>query len=370
METIEYVELVIVANSNQDVLDTLNVVFEPESPLELVESRIEGLLPNGLLLRAHVTPAQNAGTLLWQTTGSEAHCAAFITAHGNPANLSDESKLFSSAGISPIPPELREGTDELIHAQANTLPALITTADLKGTLHNHSIYSDGAHSLKEMADRAQSMGLSYFGICDHSRSLVIANGLSIDRVAAQQEEIATLNTSYENADTPPFKIFSGIESDILADGSLDYPADVLASFDFIVASVHTRMNMNEEEATKRIITAIENEYTSILGHPTGRILLVREGYPINYERVLDACAANGVAIELNANPYRLDLDWRWVREATRRGIYISINPDAHAMDGLLDMHWGIEVARKGWLTPDQCLNAMTLDDFESWLSSS
>jgi len=369
MEIIEWMEIVVVSEAHSEIENILTTVFEPAEPFVLSDSFIEGSLSNGLLFRAHLSSPQNAGTILWKTTGSESHCSSFIDTYGMPAEVSDETTLFEQAGLAPIPPELREGTTELDHAKQQTLPTLITNEDLKGTLHNHSTYSDGAHTLKEMADRALSMGLSYFGICDHSRSLVIANGLSIERVANQQEEISQLNAEYQESSPAPFKIFSGIESDILADGSLDYPDEILASFDFIVASVHTRMNMNEEEATDRIIKAIENKYTSILGHPTGRILLVREGYPINYTRILDACAANGVAIELNANPYRLDLDWRWIQEATSRGILISINPDAHAMEGLYDTQWGIEVARKGWLSADQCLNAMPLDAFESWLAS-
>ena len=369
METIELIELVVISENLEHVSAAFTSAFEPESPFEASGSCLEGTLSNGLPFRAHLASSDNAGTLLWQTTGSTAHCEAFAEAYGAPSTVSSENDIFSAAGLTVVPPELREGSNELDHAKAGTLPSLITHADLKGTLHNHSTYSDGAHTLKEMADRARSMGLSYFGICDHSRSLVIANGLSVERVAEQQAEISTLNASYEESGSAPFKVFSGIESDILADGSLDYPDEVLASFDFIVASVHTRMNMNEDEATERIIKAVENKHTSILGHPTGRILLVREGYPINYSRVLDACAAHGVAIELNANPYRLDLDWRWIREATRRGILISINPDAHAMDGLYDTQWGVEVARKGWLTAEQCLNALPLDAFESWLTA-
>jgi DNA polymerase (family 10) len=212
------------------------------------------------------------------------------------------------------------------------------------------------------------MGLSYFGICDHSRSLKVANGMPVDRVAQQQEEIRMLNAEFAAEGGAPFRIFSGIESDILADGALDYPEDVLASFDFIVASVHTRFNMTEAEATDRVLKAVANPHTRILGHPTGRLLLAREGYPLDHNAVIAACAEHGVAIELNANPYRLDLDWRWIRTATRQGVLISINPDAHAMDQLPYVRWGIAAARKGWLTAEQCLNAMSLEDFTNWLN--
>jgi DNA polymerase (family 10) len=204
---------------------------------------------------------------------------------------------------------------------------------------------------------------------DHSQSLQVASGLKPDDVARQQSEIDELNRIYAEDDGEPFRVFSGIESDILSDGSLDYDEEILASFDFIVASVHSGFNMTVEEATDRLITAVENPYTTILGHPTGRLLLVREGYEIDTERVIDACAANNVAIELNANPYRLDLDWRHVKQAVEKGVLISINPDAHAMNELENVRWGVEVARKGWLTAASCLNAKSLDDFADWLEA-
>ena len=376
MEIIDLVELVIQTSDEaaaqhalETVLTEATISEGSDAGLSQSDGALEGTLSNGLPVRIFVTEERAAGTMLWRSTGSAAHVEAFVATHGVPASLPHEHLVYEAAQLDAIPPELREGTDELEHARAGTLPTLIRVDDLKGTLHNHSTYSDGAHSLKEMVARAHDMGLSYFGICDHSQSLKIANGLSIDRVREQQEEIAVLNAHYETHATTPFRVFSGIESDILADGSLDYPAEVLSSFDFVVASVHTRMNMSEEEATRRIITAVENPYTTILGHPTGRILLVREGYPVDYNQVLDACVQHNVAIELNANPYRLDIDWRWIREATRRGLYISINPDAHAMDGLYDVRWGTEVARKGWLTAEQCLNALPLDAFADWLTN-
>jgi DNA polymerase (family 10) len=218
-----------------------------------------------------------------------------------------------------------------------------------------------------MAEAARSLGYSYFGICDHSQSLQIAGGLSPDEVRRQHQEVKNLNDRFSEDDDGSFRLFHGIESDILRDGSLDYEEDVLGLFDFVVASVHTGFSMSESEATERLVQAVSNPYTRILGHPTGRLLLSRDGYPIDHERVIEACAEHDVALELNANPYRLDLDWRWVRHATNTGVLISINPDAHSTDELRNVRWGVRVARKGWLTPSQCLNAKPLPEFESWI---
>ncbi len=328
---------------------------------------LRGTLTDGFPVIVHLTIPDHFGSALWAKTGAPAHCTAFVRQFGAPAPCADETLLYQQAGLDWIPPALREDDGEWGPAQTQTLPELVTVTHLQGSLHNHSTYSDGAHSLKEMADRARDMGLSYFGICDHSQSLTIAHGLSVAQVRAQQQEIAELNAQYAADGGPAFRIFSGIESDILTDGSLDYPDEVLADFDFVVASVHTGFNMTEAAATDRILTAIANPFTTILGHPTGRLLLVREGYPIDHAKVIAACAEHGVVIELNANPYRLDLDWRWIREATRQDILISINPDAHSMDELALVRWGVDVAQKGWLTPDQCLNAKSLADFTAWL---
>ena len=224
-------------------------------------------------------------------------------------------------------------------------------------MHNHSTWSDGVHTLQEMASYCKNeLNLEYFGICDHSKSAFYANGLSELRVAAQHREIDELNLKLA-----PFKIFKGIESDILYDGSLDYSNEVLSSFDFVVASVHSILNMTEDKATERLIKAIENPYTTILGHPTGRLLLSRSGYPIDHKKVIDACAANNVIIEINANPLRLDLDWRWHQYAISNGVLLSINPDAHRVEGHLDMKYGTLIARKGGLSKLNCLNAMNLD---------
>jgi len=270
--------------------------------------------------------------------------------------FSDE-EIYEALNLQYIEPELREGLGEVALAQQHKIPQLIELSDLKGILHNHSTYSDGVHTLKQMADRCKEMGYQYFGMCDHSKTAVYANGLPIEKVIQQQQEIDKLNSSYKD-----FKILKGIESDILNDGSLDYPEEILKTFDFIVASIHSNLKMPEEKATERIIRAVENPYTSILGHPTGRLLLARNGYPINHKKIIDACAANKVSIELNAHPYRLDIDWRWIPYCIEKGVMISINPDAHHMDGLDDMYYGVCVARKGMLDKESCLNALSLNE--------
>ncbi|NNM15678.1 MAG: PHP domain-containing protein, partial [Bacteroidia bacterium] len=230
-----------------------------------------------------------------------------------------------------------------------------------GILHNHSTYSDGQNSLQEMAEHCKELGFEYLGICDHSKSAFYANGMSADTIKKQHKEIDELNKKLA-----PFKILKGIESDILHSGSLDYEDDVLASFDFIVASVHSGLKMDKEKATKRLITAIENPLTTILGHPTGRLLLAREGYPIDHKKVIDACAKNDVVIELNAHPYRLDLDWRWIQYALSKRVMISINPDAHHVDGYGDMYYGVCVARKGALGKAMTFNTKSLKEIEDY----
>jgi len=241
---------------------------------------------------------------------------------------------------------------------------LITPGDIKGIVHNHSTWSDGIHTLEEMAMECRRLDYSYFVISDHSKSAGYANGLSVERLFQQWEEIDFLNKKME-----PFKTYKGIESDILVDGRLDYEDEILKQFDLVVASVHSVLNMDEEKATQRLITAIENPYTRILGHPTGRLLLSRKGYPLDMLKIIDACAANNVVIELNANPYRLDLDWTWIAPAMKKGVMISINPDAHSRGGIQDVNYGVIAARKGGLTKEFCLNAKSQSEWETWLRS-
>lgn len=273
----------------------------------------------------------------------------------------NETEIYKSINLPFIEPELREGLKEVELAKQNKLPILIDYADLKGALHNHSTWSDGLNSIAEMAKACEIMGYSYFGIADHSKAAFYANGLSEEKILLQHEEINQLNKS-----NPNFTIFKGIECDILYNGQLDYSNEVLASFDYVVASVHSILKMNEDKAMSRLITAIENPFTTILGHPTGRLLLLREGYPINHYKIIDACAANQVAIEINANPYRLDLDWRYIDYALSKGIKLCINPDAHNIDGLKDMYYGIQIARKGGLSKADCLNTFTTNELKNY----
>jgi DNA polymerase (family 10) len=265
-----------------------------------------------------------------------------------------EKEIFEALDMQFIDPELREGYFEVDLAKEKAIPQLLEMKDLKGVLHNHSTYSDGKHSLREMAEYCKELGYEYVGMTDHSVSAFYANGLDIDRVKQQQEEIDSLNE-----ELAPFRIFKGIESDILNDGRLDYPDDVLGSFDFIVASVHSNLEMDIKKATNRLLRAVENPYTTILGHMTGRLLLEREGYPIDHKLVIDACAKNGVVIEINANPWRLDIDWRWIHYALQQGVMLSINPDAHEKGGYQDMYFGVLAGRKGGLTKEMTLNCKT-----------
>lgn len=278
-------------------------------------------------------------------------------------DFGNEKEFFSKLEMQYIPVEMREGYDEVALAKENKIPTLLEESDLRGILHNHSTYSDGKHTLRQMAEACRDLGYEYLGISDHSRTAFYAGGLDIEAVEKQHQEIDELNK-----EMAPFKIFKGIESDILADGSLDYPEETLKSFDFIVSSVHSILNMDIKRATNRLVTAIENPYTTILGHPTGRLLLRREGYPIDHKTVIDACAKHGVVIEINANPWRLDLDWRWVRYAMEQGVKLSINPDAHEIDGYGDMKYGVLVGRKGGLTKEMTLNALSLSEIETYFT--
>lgn len=321
----------------------------------------------GIPVKVHCCAPESFIFQRWKLTGNEQHINACQELASDETldkipGLTDEESIYRLLGLPYIEPECREGLQEVELALTGHLPTpLISMHDLKGILHNHSTYSDGIHTLEEMAVACKEMGYEYLGICDHSASAKYAGGLSIEKVKEQQEDIRQLNNRLH-----PFRIFSGIESDILADGSLDYPDEILSTFDFVVASVHSGLRMDKEKATQRLLKAIENPFTTILGHPSGRLLLSREAYPLDYPAIMEACAKHGVVMEINAHPYRLDLDWRWISAAVEKGLRLSINPDAHSIEGYRDMYYGVCVARKGMLTAANTFNALRLEEIEDW----
>jgi DNA polymerase (family 10) len=362
-EIVDNLDFVIGADDLDLVVREINA-YSPLTFVQQTENLFIADSPFGLKIHLHVFLKTDFYINLFKLTGNSEHVETILKLAGT-GPFEDEAAIYKQAGLAYVEPELRQGLDEIELSRANRLPSLINFTDLKGSLHNHSTWSDGVHTLEQMALYCkEELKLEYFGISDHSKSAFYAKGLFEERVVAQHKEIDELNERLA-----PFKIFKGIESDILNDGALDYGDDVLKSFDFVVASVHSNLRMTEEKATARLIKAIENPYTTILGHPTGRLLLSRQGYPIDYAKVIDACAANQVVIEINANPLRLDLDWRWHRYALEKGVLLSINPDAHRMEGFKDMHYGVFVGRKGGLQAKQCLNAFSLAEITSYFDS-
>ena len=336
---------------------------------------------NGLQADLRVVPAAQFYFALHHFTGSKEHNVAMRhRALGRGLSMSEwgfksvdektvapgaknEAEVFQALGLPWIPPEMREGNGEIDAAEAGQLPELIQLSDLRGVFHNHTTESDGDHTLDQMAAAAEAHGWEYLGISDHSKSSFQANGLDEARLAKQREDIAQLNASKKYR----VRVLAGSEVDILAAGELDFPDDVLAQLDFVVASVHNRFGLEREAQTARIIKAIESEHVDMIGHLTGRLLNRREPYEVDIAKVIDAAAANDTIIELNANPWRLDLDWRWWRRAAEKGVLCSINPDAHDIDQLGFAAFGVRIARKGWLTPAQVLNTRTLPEVLRWL---
>ncbi|WP_434565220.1 DNA polymerase/3'-5' exonuclease PolX [Thermoanaerobacterium thermosaccharolyticum] len=269
----------------------------------------------------------------------------------------DEEEIFNNLNLSYIPPELRENMGEIEAAEKGLLPVLIDEKDIKVVFHVHTIYSDGANTLSEMVNAARDRGYKIIGITDHSKSAFYANGLKEEDVLRQLDEIDELNHKYAD-----IKILKGIESDILKDGSLDYDEDILKRFDFVIASVHSSFKMSKNDMTERIIKAIKNKYTKIIGHLTGRLLLARDGYGLDVYKVIDSAAEYGKIIEINSSPYRLDLDWRYIKYAKEKGAKFAICPDAHRIEGLDDMKYGIGIARKGWLEAKDVINTYDFDE--------
>jgi DNA polymerase (family 10) len=277
-----------------------------------------------------------------------------LAGNGRSVPCKDEADLFRALGLEYIPPELREHTGEIEAAEAGTLPRLVEVEDVKGVFHCHTDASDGHNTLEEMAKAAKTLGLKFLGFGDHSQSLTVANGLSVERVRRQQADIDALGRRLRG-----IRLFKGTECDVLADGSLDYPDDVLASFDYVVASVHTHFAMPREEMTARIIRAVRHPAVTMLGHMTGRLLLKREGYAVDVEAVLQAAAEEGTLVEINAHPQRLDLDWVHCKRAKALGVQVVINPDAHSTGDLAYYRFGVDVARRGWLEKGDVFNTKT-----------
>ncbi len=334
-------------------------------------------LRSGIAIDLRVVLDEQYPYTLHHFTGSKDHNVALRTRmHARGVKISeyglfrgddlipckDENDIYEAIGMQYVEPEMREDRGEIEAALARRLPKLLTEQDIRGMLHVHSTWSDGKATIREMADATLAMGMNYLGMCDHSQFAAYANGLTPDRVRRQQEEIDQLNEEYAGR----MRILKGTECDILKDGALDFDDETLATFDFVVASVHSNFNLPPEEQTKRIIRAMENPYCSILGHPTGRLLLEREGYNPDLEAILQRAGELGVAVELNGDPHRLDLDWRYLRFATDRGVRIPITTDAHAPGGLSNLRWGVSLARKGWLTAEQCLNALDVDELQAF----
>jgi DNA polymerase (family 10) len=321
-------------------------------------NRVSVQFVDGTRMRLWCVQLDEFGVALWQMTGSDGHVAAVqsrLAGKSVPAGA-DESAVYATARLPVIPPELREGTSEVDAAARGELPTLVASSDIRGVLHCHSTYSDGKATIAEMAQAARDRGWEYIGITDHSQAAFYAGGLKRDAVLAQHDEIDALNATFTN-----FRILKGIEADILADGAIDYDDDLLDRFDFVVGSIHSRFSMARDVMTARVLSALDDPRLTILAHPTGRLLLSRDPYAIDIDAVLEKAAALHVAVELNADPHRLDLDWRHLHKAKSLGVTIEIGPDAHSTKGLDNMDIGVGMARKGWLERGDVLNARRAD---------
>ncbi|KXX67985.1 DNA polymerase/3'-5' exonuclease PolX [Flammeovirga sp. SJP92] len=370
-EVVEVFQFTIATDSTDSLLDVLKeyegISIDPEKCIPLTLRGTIG--ENESPLEIFVSSSEEFIKLSFQKSATVQHLQ--LQKEGNMSlaevlrkeEVASVEEIYEKAGLPFFPTPLREGLFDEDFVK-NGIPELVQDSDLKGSLHNHSDYSDGQNTLREMAVYLKEQGYEYLGISDHSKTAFYANGLSVERIEKQHQEIDELNK-----ELAPFKIFKGIESDILSDGSLDYDDDVLATFDFVVSSIHSPLTMTKEKATERLIKAIQHPATTILGHPTGRLLLRREGYPIDHKAVIDACAKHGVIIEINSSPWRLDLDWRWVHYALEKGVKLSLNPDAHAVEGYADMHYGLLVGQKGGLTKEMTFNALSREEIEEYFKS-
>jgi DNA polymerase (family 10) len=360
LEIIDTISLLIVGEKNQMSLDLKSI------PVELLEKKSDAhyVLHTPLEMGVHIHLCDESEYIETsiKKSSSESFWEALQKIQSTETTFVDATDFFSKKQLPYIPPFLREDPELLKHIHSVQIENIIQKEDIKGIIHSHSTWSDGSNTIEEMAEAAISSGYEYLVISDHSQSAFYAQGLSIDRVLEQHKLIDQLNEKYK-----PFKIFKSIESDILNDGKLDYPDEILSKFDLVIASVHSNLKMNEEKSMLRLLTAVKNPYTTILGHPTGRLLLSRPGYPIDLESLTDACAKHNVVIELNAHPRRLDLDWRFIETAISKNILISIDPDAHMIEGFDDIKYGVKVAQKAGLQKEENLSSFSLEEMLAFL---
>lgn len=357
LPTVEFIDILTDADSK-----TLQQQFGISPGVETEEQ--DGVLhikaPNQLAIRLHLADKDNFYIRLFETSANDEFLNAFNEQYNIPEKAESEAAIFEANKLPYIPPALREKPKVL---EQQKMPKLIQASDVKAIIHCHSTWSDGADSIEAMAKACIEQGYEYMVISDHSQAAFYANGLDPKRIAEQHREIDSINEKLA-----PFKIFKSIEVDILNDGSLDYSDDVLATLDIVIASVHTNLKMTEEKAMDRVLAAIRHPYTTILGHPTGRLLLSREGYPLDHKVIIDECVKHNVVIEINAHPRRLDLDWAWVDYAIETGALLSIDPDAHAIAGYHDVHYGVLAAQKGGLTKEHNLSSYSLKEFEEFVA--
>ena len=377
-ETAEGIRLVVVTEDSGAVLDGFVAIPGLTRPERTGNDRAVGWLADGAPVRVRCVAPTSAAAARVAETGSSAHVARLVERarergleldedglyrDGTPVPLEDESDLYRALELEWVPPELREGLGEVEAAERGSLPRLVEYDDLRGTFHCHTTYSDGTASVAEMAEGAAERGWRYLGIADHSQSAFYAGGLTVEDVRRQHAEIDAWNAEHGDR----VRVFKGTESDILTDGSLDFPDDVLAEFDYVIGSVHGGFRSSREAMTHRLVAAAGHPSLTIVGHLTGRLLLSREPYPVDVEAVLDAVAGSGAAIEINGDPHRMDMDWRYWPGAKRRGIRCAINPDAHSVRGLGAVLWGVSMARKGWLEPGDVINCWEVERVERYL---
>jgi DNA polymerase (family X) len=360
LEVISKLEWVttIPAESLKNFILAEETVLISETPELLVIS-----IGNTMEVQFHLTTEKEFGNTLFITTGSEEFLEEWNKTMEIAANEREEDKIFSEQGLNYIPPFLREKKEIIQLAEKERFNEIIKVNDIKGLIHSHSNWSDGSHTIEQMAEALIDLGFEYLVISDHSKAAYYAGGLTEERIKEQHKYIDELNRKFK-----PFRIFKSIECDILSDGSLDYDQKILSTFDLVITSIHSNLQMTEEKAMKRLLGAITNPYTTILGHMTGRLLLRRAGYPVDHKTIIDACAENNVVIEINANPNRLDMDWRWIDYALEKNLMLSINPDAHTIDEFQLIKYGVLVAQKGGLPSSKNLSSKSLEEFEEYLA--